>query len=403
MGLFYMMNPFDTLIYSRFFPKKLSSVDTFSEETDLNLLFFYEKISFLSIPEKWVSYKKVLNNIFLGDEKKEEVFGVISKIQRTIHGLYRLKYLWQRSRAKWYNTADLYMNTISPTDRGTIVIFENNTKYIFQLRELIHVVQSSLSNCCHFFPNPVPCKNPYTNLPLHKSNLYNIYFAIRQSQHRMPLLFEEFFRHNFNLNRFLAKNEELINDEYLKTYVENNCLTYVLEYVYDMFKEHEIRCHIHKDFPKDQLFQIMKPYLSLYFISNYAINSHKKGQTFRNLHRKLHLFENYNKHFGRRKVQFVSKNPFSPVKQCVYVFDDKYIPLKDIDNDSFLTSHLYPPDDDSPQHIEEHSHRTEDEDEDEDDEDDEDDEQSETESEDFEINIIVNQTYENDDDNYSLD
>jgi len=388
----YMMNPFDELIYS-----------IFLKGMEQNSFFSYNCVSFMTILDKWKSYGSILNNMFLRNEKREEMIDLISKIQRTIHGFYRFKYLWRLRKAKWYNTADLYMNPISPTDKETIVIFENNTKYIFQLRELIRVVQSSLSNCCNFFPNPIPCKNPYTNLPLHKSNLYNIYFAIRRSQYRMPLLFEEFFHHNFNLNRFLIKNEELINDEYLNTYVENNCLTYVLENVVDMFKEHNIRCHIHKDFPKDQLFQIMKPYLSLYFISNYSINSHKKGRAFRNLHRKLHLFDNYNKQFGRRKVQFVSKNPFSPLKQCVYFFDDKYIPLKDIDNDSFMTSHLYPPDDVPYEYVHDHGVQAEPEHESEEDEDEDEDDQSETESENDEINIIVNQTYENDDDNLSVD
>lgn len=324
-----MMNPLDELLYS-----------IFSKE--MNIWFSCANVSFLSIPDKWKSFHSILNNIFLGNEKREEVIDLIYKIQRAIHGLYRFKYIWRLRKAKLYNSDDLYMNKIDPLDKGVFVIFENNTKYIFQLRELIHVVNSSLSNCCNFFPNPIKSKNPYTNLPFHKSNLYNIYFAVRSSQYRMPHLLEAFFREDFNLNQFLIKNEELINEEYLNTFVENNCIEGVFDYVKDIFKQHHIHCNIHPEFPNDKLYKIMKPYLSLYFVSNYSINHCKKSRAIRLLHNKLHLFQKYNSCFGRRKVKFVSKN-LSIVKKCVYVFDDSHPPFHDIELNPFLTSHLdYP-------------------------------------------------------------
>ena len=386
----YMMNPFDERIYS-----------TFLKRVELKMFFSCDNVSFCSISEKWKSYRTILHNMFLGNEKREEIIDVFSKIQRTIHGMYRFKYLWRLRKAKLYNADDLYMNPISPIDKATIILFENNTKYIFQLRELIRVLHSSLSNCCHFFPDPIQSKNPYTNLPFHKSNLYNIYFAVRRSQYRMPPLFEEYFRYDFSLNRFLSKNEELINDEYLKTYVENNCVEGVFEHVQDMFKEHHIRSHIHSEFPKDKLYKIMKPYLSLYFISNYSINHHKKSRAFRTLHHKLHLFQRYNSCFGRRKVHLVSKNPFSPVKQCVYVFDEKCPPFYNGNSDRFLTSHLDSPNE---HHHHNHDHAASEEHNEENDTDDdtEVDDEEEEEEEVSEV-IIINHAYEIDDDNDSVD
>lgn len=326
------MNPFDTLLYT-----------TILKGGNLDIWFSCENISFCSIREKWDLFGSILDNMFLGNDKREEIISAFSKIQRAIHGMYRFRHIWRVRRAKWYNADDLYMNPISSKDRGAIVLFENNTKYVFQTRELIHVVHFSLSNCCHYFPDPNQCKNPYTNLPFHKSNLYNMYFAMRSSQYRMPPLFDAFFRENFNYNLFLTKNEQLINDEYLRTYVENNCVEDVLEHVKEMFKDHHIRSQIHFDFPKDKLYKIMKPYLSLYFLSNYSINHHKKARAFRSLHRKLHKFYDFNQCFGRRKVRFVSKNPFSTLKKCVYFFDDKHIPFYDEEPHNFLTSHLDSP------------------------------------------------------------
>jgi hypothetical protein len=387
----YTMNPFDEQIYS-----------TFLKTVELSIFFSCGSVSFCSISEKWKSYRTILDNIFLGNEKREEIIDLISKIQRTIHGMYRFKYLWRLRKAKLYNADDLYMNPISPTDKGGIILFENNTKYIFQLRELIRVVHSSLSNCSHFFPDPIQSKNPYTNLPFRKSNLYNIYFAVRRSHYRMSPLFEEYFRYNFSLNQFLIKNEELINDEYLRTYVENNCVEDLFEDVKDMFKEHHIRSHIHSEFPKDKLFKIMKPYLSLYYISNYSINHHKKSRAFRTLHHKLHLFQRYNTCFGRRKVQLVSKNPFSPLKQCVYVFDEKCPPFYDENNDKFLTSHLNPPN----EHQQHHNHHAASDEHNDDTDDDthiDEEEEEEEEEEEVSATIFVNYTYEIDDDNDSVE
>jgi len=326
-----MMNQLDTLLYS-----------IFLKGTDLNIWFLFGNVSFISIPEKWKSFGGVLNNIFMGNEKREEITTAFYNIQRVIHGMYRFKHIWRTHRAKWYNADDLYMNPISPKDRGAIVLFENNTKYIFQLRELIKMVHSSLSNCCHFFPEPIQCKNPYTNLPFHKSNLYNIYFAVRSSQYSMSPLFEAFFRLNFNLKLFLTKYEELINEEYLKTYVDNNCVKDVLDHVVEMFKIHEISVKIHSDFPKDNLFNIMKPYLLLYYESNYSLNIHKKARAFRLLHRKLHKFHEFNNCFGRRKVKFIIEKPFFK-KKCVYVFEDKHPPFNEVEINNFMKSHLDTP------------------------------------------------------------
>ena len=329
IGSFYMMNPFDAFIYSAY----LTGIEQ-------NMCFFFGNMSFTSIRDKWKAYDSVLNNMFLTIEKREELMGILSKIQRMIHGFYRFKHIWRFHKAKTYNTDDLFMNPISSKDGSTITLFENNTKYIFQIRECVRMVHSSLSNCCHFFPNPVPCKNPYTNLPIHKSNLYNIYFAIRGSGYRMPPLLEAFFREDFHLKRFLVKNELLINTEYLKTYVENNCLESVLDHVKDMFKDHNIRCRIHPNFPRNRLYEIMKPYLSLYFESDYSFDDQKKGRAYQTLHNKLHVFQMHNNGFGRRKVQIVSKNPFSTFKQCIYVFDDNHPPFHQPISKPFLTSHL---------------------------------------------------------------
>jgi hypothetical protein len=175
-------------------------------------------------------------------------------------------------------------------------------------------------------------------MPFNKSALYNIYFAIRRSEYKLPELFQRFFRQNFNFNKFAIQNEELINDEYLNSYVSNHCFN-IYGLCREMFYDNHMRFTIHKDFPKELLMKAMKPYLTLYVFSQYSLNLHKKSHAQRILHRKLHKFIEYNSNFGRRKVHLVSSSPFSNVRQCKYFFEENYLPFYETD-ENFMESHL---------------------------------------------------------------
>jgi hypothetical protein len=160
----------------------------------------------------------------------------------------------------------------------------------------------------------------------------------------MPPLLHQYFLADFHLSEFAITNQHSMNEEYLRTYVDNNCVQDVVDIVKDMFDHHKMTIKINKGFPKDQLFSIMKPYLHLYFISNYSLNEFKKRRHYKILHRKLHDFVTFNPTFGRKKVRFIELTPFSKKKIENY-FDDKHIDFNkpvDCENSAkyFLNSHL---------------------------------------------------------------
>jgi hypothetical protein len=321
-------------------------IERFVKTEHMKIFYMCSNIPFFenNPQKKFKKFGELLNNIFVTGKMYEDVVNMLSDIQKFIHAIIRFKSIWRYKHAKTYNTDDLYLNPIEPTEKNSFIIIQNNTKYVFRLRELIGIIKTSLSNCCHYFPNPLCCKNPYTNLPFDKSMLYNLYFAIRESNYTMPVLFERYFRINFDKENFILSCEELINEEYLKTYVENNCLDDIFLHVREMFKQHKFRYTIHNNFPKDKLIDIMKPYLNLFFISQFSMNRMKKADAFRVLHRKLHRFIDFNPQFGRRKVRMVTLNPFSSSKKCEYVFDESYLSFyDDVYEDNFMTSHLERP------------------------------------------------------------
>ena len=280
----------------------IKTIDTlFQKENNPSLL----KLTFMNI--QWVPYKKFpflkeqLENPFTN--QLPEIFAFFSKVQRISFAIKRFIWIYRNKRAKIYNTEDLFMTPIAEGQKGIITVFENNTKYLFQVRELMKSILSNISHCSHFFPEPQPCKNPYTNLPFCKSNLYNIYYAIRQSSYIIPILIEKFFLESFDLKRFSKNHEYLINEEYLNQYVKTAIHNdNIRDFVMEMFSMHKLRVFIHKDFPRSRLTEIMRPYLDLYFKSEYYMNTDKSDRAYRLLHRKLHIFVNHNPQFGRKKV-----------------------------------------------------------------------------------------------------
>jgi hypothetical protein len=302
-------------------------------------LFSFSPIDFLSI-QKYADLKTHLNNPFMTSTTKDYILDIFNNIQRLIWAVSSIKRSWLYKRAKIYNTEDLLLAPISRSDKNVFVLFRNRTKYVFQLRELIRTLTDSLCHCCHFFPSPTVCKNPYTNMALNKSDLYNIYFAIRSSNYAMPFLFEKYFRSNFHLEQFSMENQDIINEEYLKSFVENN-YDDIYELTRNMFHDNQIKCNIHKSFPKEILLKIMKPYLDLFIISQYSIDMSKKIQAYRLLHRKLHHFTDFNPNFGKRKVRIVKKNPFDMKHICQYYYDENCIPFHSlVETGDFMKSHL---------------------------------------------------------------
>ena len=286
---------------------------------------------------------KIMSNVFLSTTQVDIIIDIFCKIKRVLNGFSRFKQRWLFNRAKIYNSDDLYMNPIDPAGKNVVTLLQNKTKYVFQLRELITSINNSLAHTVHFFAEPIICKNAYTNIPFTKSALYTIYFHIKTSTYIMPTLFHKYFLCDFNMTIFTINNDYLVNDEFLETFVKNNCKENVISIVKDMFGSNGFDgIRIHKEFPKDKMYAIMKPYLDLYYISHYSSNYSKKDIAKRLLYNKLYEFCKYNPHFGRKKIKITHNKIFSTDNQKYIVFNDRHIPFYDtvVMANDFMKSHL---------------------------------------------------------------
>jgi hypothetical protein len=290
---------------------------------------------------KHKNLKRLLDNREINNDTHDSLMDIFTYVQKTYWNISKFARIWRYKNARIYNKEDLYLNPINESMRNVVVIFQNNWKYLFPLKELMKFTNENLMNSPYFFPNPLSCKNPYTNIPLSKSQLYYIYFKIRESDYTIPILYYRFFLCNFNIKTFSNENQALIKETYMKHAVNNINRSDVINIVNEMLKYHRIkRIRINPFFPKDILFDKLKNYISLYLESINNYNMNLRLDLCKKLHVKLSNLVEYNPNFGRKRVKLVSneKNPFKR-KQIVVTYNDD-VPLFDEPNSqSFMNSH----------------------------------------------------------------
>ena len=123
----------------------------------------------------------------------------------------------------------------------------------------------------------------------------------------MPRLLEVLFQTNMNLALFEVEYEHLLREINIR-----NCLNNFSEYVlyHDIIHMLRTKCisytrflNIHKDFPRNTLVSIMRPYLHLYYTSMYYIEGTiKRSSAERLLYKKRRLFVKFNPQFGRKET-----------------------------------------------------------------------------------------------------
>jgi hypothetical protein len=302
------------------------------------------KNKFLFLKESFENF--LINN---NDDKKNIFMEYFFKIQKTYNTLNRFVYNYKYKKAQIVVNTDMGLNELNINDKNVFCLFHNNSKYLFLINDLIKIIDSALTNSYMFFSEPKCIKNPYDNLPINKSNLYNIYFFIKYKTNLHPELFFYFFKTNFNLNVFKIRYEVLLRDYIIGNFVKKSSADVLLYEIKKMIKffnnecKHENKIVIDKDFPKHKLIKIMRPYLELYCVSQYGYLNHIRQVTLLILKKKLIEFNKFNPQFGRKKYKILMK-PTSDLKQkiCgkILEFNDRHIKFNENYNNNYLTDHL---------------------------------------------------------------
>ena len=111
-------------------------------------------------------FNDLLNNFLIVNsrEETENFKQMFYKIQRLYNILNRFAYNYKFKRAKIVVNSDMCLNELREGDKNVISIIQNNSKYLFNIKDLINIVETSLTSSHSFFVEPKKIKNPYNKI-----------------------------------------------------------------------------------------------------------------------------------------------------------------------------------------------------------------------------------------------
>ena len=275
---------------------------------------------------KLTSLNNIITNSFYEKQLKEEIIDVFSKSQKTYYAFSKLARIYKIKKYPFVVTEDLSMNTLDPKHKNTFLLIDNKSKYLFSLNDLISIIETAIGNAPEFFSEPLSCLNPYNKQPFAISTLYNIYFKMKESGRLISVLFHFFFLENFCKFNFSEHYEHYIRENAIKKYIFNSPYTTLYPYVFVMLENNPYTKHykIHKDFPKEILVNIFRPFLFYYYIIHYDLKGTNKVYNYKQiLYIKLQKFYQYNKAFGRRYIHIT--NHFNKIIKKEYKFNTEHL------------------------------------------------------------------------------
>jgi hypothetical protein len=246
-----------------------------------------------------------LKNIFMIEHISQPFLDLFCQTQKVYYGFAKLARVFRYRRATIKNKEDLSMNPIEPTATN-IIVYQNNSLFIFRVSELINLFMMALTNHIEFFMDPISVKNPYNNMCFNNSALYYIYFAIKRSTFITPTIIHQYFMANFDMRKFNIENEYILREFAIKRYIYNSHYTQLvvptmLMLIQNVFTK---QLKIDPGFSKEKLVNLMRPLLYLHYRYLYsALEADEKDFIYYKLFAKLkNLFE-FNPLFGRKKVK----------------------------------------------------------------------------------------------------
>lgn len=256
----------------------------------------------------------------------EKMIDLFCKAQKCYYGFLLLVKIYRKKKYPIIVKDDLMLNPLERTNYTTFELVQNKSIYLFSIRDLMNIIETSLSNACSFFPEPLVPKNPYNNIYFSNAELVNIYLKSINTQFRSQLLYN-YIRCNFDLKMFELQNEALLREMSIKRFVYKSPVNVLFPCITNMLRTNSYTRYlkIHKQFPCERLVDIFRPYLYYDYIVNYDIQHTNKTNHFENiLYRKLKEFYMFNPNFGKRMIKI--ENSFvNSKKEKEFIFNDDHI------------------------------------------------------------------------------
>tara|TARA_B100000123_G_scaffold248049_1_gene205421 strand:+ start:244 stop:1620 length:1377 start_codon:yes stop_codon:yes gene_type:complete len=282
-----------------------------------------------------------LNNMFISEKDKLGIIELFSKAENAYLNFNKFAFLFKWKKAKYGCTTDMYMNNINENDKNVVTILHCNNKYLFTVMDIRKILNNSLNECMDFYHTPIPCKNPYNNIPFNKAHLLHFYFSIKSSNYIIPEIFNSYFLCNFSLKKLVTDYEYNARKNRINILSKNQDPNEKAEYIYEMIsyyntKHEKNKIRINSEFPVNELITIFEPYLKYYYKSLYSLCDSTKDENTLFIDALLYNFQKFNPKFGRR---IIKRNLFGKTP----LFINKHVPFKPPRNYNLKNedSHMY--------------------------------------------------------------
>lgn len=255
----------------------------------------------VTLDSKFGLLRYTLDNHFTTEEYREEFLSIFCKFQQIYRGFCKLAFVYKRRCAKKQVCMDLCLNDLDISSKNVVSLLINKHIYLYSLTDVVNMFQSALSHMNYMVSCPVSVKDPYTNTPFSVSILYTLYFFMKARLCNVPILIHGFFKCDFNLRMFSMLYDNFIQDFAIVNYVNTTPYICLLDGLCSMIYDYtstDDTVNIHPKFPERMLYDIMKPYLTLYYKSKYSRTRELNIHYGRVVRKKLHEFFVFNPKFG---------------------------------------------------------------------------------------------------------
>lgn len=261
------------------------------------------------IKNKFTVLKDIYENNFMDSEKKRELFFYFYNAQR-VQNLFK----------KWYHKktfnkiqmanikTDLFLNDLKLTrEKFVIPIIHDNILYYFKISDLTKLIESALIYYeIELDPEPIMPSNPYNNLPFSKTNLYNIYFYLKNNNFIISNNLNNFYHCDFNINDFGNKYECVLKDILIDKFYDNKSNNYKYNEIILLlrrYKKYLNNLVIHPEFSNIKVIKRFECLLPYNLKSLYSFNSNNRIYAKKRLIFKLKKIYNADVKFGRIYVK----------------------------------------------------------------------------------------------------
>ena len=236
-------------------------------------------------------------------------------IQKIYHAFIKFKNI---CRFKYCKKIDLDQDLIGNDLKDIksnykIKIIENNTVYELSIRDVLKNIFLSLTNNAEYFFEPKKPINPFTGLELSKHNLYNIYFAYKNTSLKTQIPFEYYFICDFDMKNYKKYSEGLVNKDIIQVNVRNMDHVTLLLNINRIFKHYKYKkIYFSHDFPKETIRKIFTPYVEVFMYIKFGQDQNRIFWSKKLLRQQVSRFVKYmkdnNPTFGR-VIRVLNKVP----------------------------------------------------------------------------------------------